>query len=240
MNPTITESMLTQQVQAQMRRAGVLAYQRHPLPGQHPSFKTAAKAALNLLSLLTSPRNILVMRDASLGPVREAILDSPHHLLIPDSHNPVIFELGPENRSRSRFNDHRIVLRIDPLSPGARPASGPPQIILVAFLGFDPDRGAVYSFDQARTAETLDRLQDIPGMLNAPVIGIGSDAQQVIGWPDWARAEYRVDLVVTESTVWDMHEGVAVPAHEFVTRQANSNQVRQDVCATVIGPTSTT
>ncbi len=185
------------EIQRRLKRAGEWRFARgRP---DHPPFKGAERDAQRLLQAMPDAQKLLVMRDAVLRPVREAVLDAGRTLVVPDSEGKKVWII-PQAVMLDR-QGKRIPLRIDPMPRCALAYNGSIDAVVVGCLGFSPTNPYLYSFDTDRTAGVLDSLRD--GTENGfhlgdvPVIAVAADCQQVDNWPDVARSYVRADLVIT-------------------------------------------
>ena len=168
----------------------------------HPPFQGAERAAHRLLTLLPA-RTFLVMRDAALRPVREAVLDSGRILVVPDTEGHAVWRFLPQAMLDPQGN--RTPLTLKPLPRCAQPYTGQVDVVVVGCLGFSADP-YLYSFDNERVAGVLDNLRDGTDTgfhlgSEIPVIAVAADCQEVSGWPDVARSYVRADAVVTPTRV---------------------------------------
>jgi len=186
------------EIRQRLKRAGEWRF-GHGRP-DHPPFKGAERAAQRLVDALPDAQVLLVMRDAALRPVREAVLDAGRTLVVPDSEGNSAWSIPPEAMLDRK--GERVPLKIDPMPRCARPYNGSVDVVVVGCLGFSPSNPYLYSFDTDRTAGVLDNLRDGTNggfLLGAevPVVAIAADCQKVTGWPDVARSYVRADAVIT-------------------------------------------
>ena len=166
----------------------------------HPPFRGAERAAQRLLAALPHARTLLVMRDAVLRPVREAVLDAGLTLVVPDKLGDEAWSIPPQALLDSEGK--RQPLKIDPLPSSARLYSGLVDVVVTGCLAFDPAESCLYGFDSERTAGILDSLRDgTEGGFrlqdSVPVIAIAADCQQVSGWALAARSYVCSQAVAT-------------------------------------------
>lgn len=195
------EDMLRNEIISQLKVAGELAWSRNPLPWGIPPFKSAWKAAWNILRLFPLAKRILVMRDACLRLMREAVLDADLTLLIPTLYGDQVLHV-PRSALFGPDLVRRRALRIDPLPDGCKPFNGGVDLVVVPCLGFSPLSRYPYSLEMERVADTLDKLYDGRSITPAvstevPVVVMAADQQEVAGWPESALALYTADVVIT-------------------------------------------
>jgi len=199
-NPFAHEDNLIQKIKAKLKEAGESVWQRHPLPWSHPSFRSSPIAAQNLLRLFPNATAYLVMRDASLRAVREAVLRQAKTLVIPTRHGDSILKI-PSNALSMQGG----VLPIDPPPNGTIPYTGTIDVVVVSCLAFSKHQRRLYTFED-RTAHIIEELRDdLPSgwqlPASTPVVCVAADQQEVQEWPQSAQGCLEADLVVTPTRV---------------------------------------
>lgn len=226
MNPFAHEDALVQQIKHRLRDAGESVWQRYPLPWTHPSFKSCAKAAGNLLRLFAGARVFLIMRDACLAPVREAVLAQDRVLVIPSRHGNGLMEI-PGRALVSNPMADRHGTHIDPPPPGSKPYVGPVDVVVVACLAFNRFERRLYTFELERTAYVLEQLRDagrIPK--SVPVVCVAAHQQEVTDWPASAQGYVRADVVVTPTRVIALGTGEEVGLDADMTEEVRAQEVQ--------------
>ena len=183
------------QIKRQLREAGESVWQRYPLPGQPPSFRTAPQASQNVLSLFSGP--ILVARDVSLRWMKEAVLIAGRVLVVPDRSSQDLYQV-PSSAMKGG------VLRLD----GAEgvPYHGTATAVVVGCLAFDPQSRRLYGFDGGQSENLLSSLDELLRGPRPLVVCLASDSQQVSGWPESAESHW-ADVVVTATRLISLGTG---------------------------------
>lgn len=210
MNAFEHEDALTAEIRKRIKAAGEFKWQRYPLPWTHPSFKSCPKAARNLLHLFADAQVFLVMRDACLSPVGEAVLDLERTLVIPTRYGDGLLQM-PGRALDSNLIRSGTPLRISTPPPGAKPYTGPVDVVVVACLAFNRFERRLHTFELERTAYVLEQLRD-GGRLGrgVPVVCIAADQQEVEGWPEWAQGFVEANVVVTPTRAIALGSGEEV------------------------------
>ncbi len=203
----MTAEQLIEQVRQQLKAAGETAWQQYPLPTDFLCFKSAALAAQNALAVVAQGR-WLVMRDAALGPMREAVLAAGRQLIVPTSGGREFLSI-PYSGPSSPLGG-RSVLRLSHLPPEAAPYRGGVDVVVVGCHAFEAGRQRVMALDSCRTEGRLedwrDGLPDGWRLGSVLVIALAADAQQVSGWPEWAEG-HPADVVITPTRVVALRTG---------------------------------
>ena len=204
-DPFTGESTLIQEIQHRLKSSGESVWQRYPLPWTHPSFRSCPAAAQNLLGWFEDAAAYLVMRDACLRTVREAVLHHGRTLVVPTRYGDGLLRIPNDYVSKAN-ESRKAVLRLDPPPPGTSPHTGSIDAVIVACLAFSRSQRRLYTFELERTAYLVDELrQGLPGgwqlPARVPVVCVAADQQEVEGWPESAQGCLDADLVVTPTRV---------------------------------------
>lgn len=175
---------LLAQIKSQISDAHEGIWSRHPLPTQYPCFKSAPVAARHVLSLFSGP--IMVARDPSLRPLREAALINGRTLIVPDRGSSALYRIPATAMMKG-------VLLIDPMPTGAVVYTGDIQVLVVGCHAFDPLNTWLYGMG-CTTAYLISELPELISKMPL-VICMVSDAQQVSGWPRIAEAHQAAAVV---------------------------------------------
>lgn len=190
-------------IDARLKVANQWVFTRWPRP-DHPPFRGCAEAANRLLRPFPEPLRVLVMRDQSLRPVREAVLVLGHTLLVPDRYGSPAYAIPKSALGAGRVT-RPGVLALSPLPRGSYRYLGPADVVVVGCLAFDPRCRRLYSFDAERTAAALESLREPEsGLLlpaDTPVVAVAADEQEVNNWPGGALGFVEADAVVTPTRV---------------------------------------
>lgn len=191
------EDRCIKEINERLRAAAEHVWQRHPLPTQHPSFKSCGVAASRMISDLEGFNTYLVMRDPCLRPVREAVLAYGKTLVVPLRYGAGVVEI-PASAVKAG------VLRLQPLPPGSKPYAGAVDVVVVACHAFDARERRLLSFELEQTQNALDELHQ--GLVNGfqlpatvPVVAVAADQQQVRDWPESAKSWVRACAVFTQT-----------------------------------------
>jgi hypothetical protein len=191
------------EILAKLSAAGERSWQRYPLPWQHPSFKSCTVAAQRLLDGFQDAWTFLVMRDACLRPVRDAVLARGKALVIPVRGSTRLV-LVP-GKAPGCPAGTRLGLEGSDMAPTVPVAfTGTVGVVVVSCLAFSRHERRLYSFELEKTAWLLDELRQgredgwrLPD--GVPIVCIAADQQEVTGWPESAMGLYEADMVVTQS-----------------------------------------
>ena len=194
----VNETALITVIKARLKAAGELAWQRHPLPWAHPSFKSCPLAAARLLDACAGAATVLVMRDPCLRPVRELVLRRGLTLAVPCRYGDSVYSVPASAIAGGQ------PLRLDPMPLGSLPYLGPVDIVVVACLAFSATERRLYTFELERTAFILEQMREgFDGgwslSSDVPVVAVASDQQQVLGWPESAKGYVEADAVFTQT-----------------------------------------
>ncbi len=155
-------------------------------------------------------RAVATLRDQSLRPLREAILDRNLTLLVPGQSGDKLYRIP---RSALYPTGVRAAaLRISPIPSDAELYEGPVDAIVVGCLGFSPERRCTFDLDFGRSKRTVESIRSAHAPVSAsglytsiPVIALAADCQQV-EWPGEAESYVRVDVVVTATRIIQLGE----------------------------------
>jgi hypothetical protein len=205
------------QIKAQLKAAGETAWQRCPLPWTHPSFKSCTVAAQRLLDVFQDAHTFMVMRDACLRLVRDAVLAMGKALVVPVRGSTQLVLVpgkapGCPAGTRSGLEGSTTAV------PVSEAFTGTVDVVVVSCLAFSRHERRVYSFEFEKTAWLLDELRQgredgwrLPD--GVPVVCIASDQQEVTGWPESALGLYAADVVVTQTRTIMLGLGEEVDVH---------------------------
>lgn len=194
----VNETALITVVKGRLRDAGELAWQRHPLPWAHPSFRSCPVAAKRLLDACPGTGAVLIMRDPCLRPVRELVLRRGLTLVVPSRYGDAIYSVPASAIAGGQ------PLRLDPLPLGSVPYLGPVDIVVVACLAFSATERRLYTFELERTAFLLEQMREgFDGgwtlASDVPVVAVAADQQEVTAWPESAQGLVEADAVFTQT-----------------------------------------
>ncbi len=188
-----------------LKQAGEWQYMRYPHPWHNPAFKSAPAAAQRLLEAYPHFR-IATLRDQSLRPLRELILEQDRVLIVPAQSGDTLYRI-PRSALYPPSGIRAGALRISPMPAEAEPFTGPVDAIVVGCLGFSPEHRCIYDLDFGRSKRTVGHIQVTHAPSGAdgqhigiPVIALAADCQEV-DWPEEARSYVAVDVVVTQTRV---------------------------------------
>lgn len=200
---------LRDDMDAILKRHKEWVYWRWPRP-DHPTFRSAPKAAQLLLDAIGPEARILCMRDRCLRPVRELALERGNALMVPSRDGNMVYTL-PQSAIYSRGGQRRP-LHIEPLPEGSRRYNGQVDVVVVGCLAWNRFEARLYSYDTERTASILIGLYE--GLRNGfrlapsvPVLCVAADCQEVAGWPDSALGYVEATGVVTPTRIVALGDG---------------------------------
>jgi hypothetical protein len=170
----------------------------HELPNRsgrrlwpYPPFRSAHKAARNLIDAFGAFNHWLVMPWPNLAPLRAELLKRNKTVIVPDRDGSVAMEMTGNGRG---------------LVPTFKPYRGPVDAVVIACTAFDPAFVEPYAFDNDTQAALLENVME-PEIGLLPVHGgliklcLASDAQRVEHWPRLARGGIQTHLIFTSTQV---------------------------------------